>query len=195
MNKVLTSLFFIFITFTIAADDTYVFEAKGEFAKEMKALVEKYSKEGKIEAKVYKKENITKSKSKTQTVLGIFTNNTAEELKYADVDEGQRIYQKDCASCHGVNADNNKYSSSRKLSSLKPLKIVELLEGYKSNHDGNFGNGLGYIMKPQADNLISEEMQSIAVYIYSIKNGKDLPTSVDSTQIEEEDEAPTSYLQ
>ena len=34
-----------------ATEETYVFEAKGEFAKELKALVEKYSKEGKIKDK------------------------------------------------------------------------------------------------------------------------------------------------
>lgn len=197
MNKILTALLFIFATFVIASDDTYVFEAKGEFAKEMKALVEKYSKEGKIEAKVYKKENIKESKSKTKTVMGIFTDNTAEELKYADAERGAKIYQKDCASCHGVKANDSKYASARKLSTLKPLKIVELLEAYKANYDGKFSSGTGFIMKPQADNLTSDEMQSIAVYIYSLNNDtKPFSSENSNTETEEEsNEVPTSYLQ
>ena len=59
MKKIITSLLFIAIAL-FATDDTYVFEAKGEFAKELKALVEKYSKEGKIEAKVYQKSDMPK---------------------------------------------------------------------------------------------------------------------------------------
>lgn len=197
MTKILTLLLFIVITFSIAAEDTYVFEAKGEFAKEMKALVEKYSKEGKIEAKVYKKEDMKKKETKTVTqgVLGLFTDNTAEALKYADVERGEKIYQNTCASCHGVKANESKYATARKLSTLTPLKIVELLEGYKLNYDGNFGRGNSIIMKPQADNLTSEDMQSIAAYIYSLNHDNKSSISEDSTQIEENDEKPSSYLQ
>jgi cytochrome c553 len=197
MYKILASLLFVFMTLSFAAEDTYVFEAKGAFAEELKSLVEKYSKEGKIEAKVYKKEDIDRRETKTVTqgILGIFSDDTAEELKYADVDQGKNIYQKNCASCHGTNANESNYASARKLSSLKPLEIVELLEGYKANYDGNFGGSNRFIMKPQADNLLSEEMQSIAVYIYSLNHDSKLPTSVESTQVEENDEKPSSYLQ
>ncbi|WP_024955313.1 c-type cytochrome [Sulfurospirillum arcachonense] len=195
MFKILVSLFFVFITFSVAADDSYVFEAKGEFAKELKSLVEKYSKEGKIEAKVYKKEDKSFMESKTKTILSVFKDNTAEELKYANVEQGERLYQRKCASCHGVKANSNKYATPRKLSTLKPLKIVELLEGYQSNYDGKFGGSLRNIMKPQADGLVSDEMQSIAVYIYTLNHDTKLPNAVESTQDEESDENPTSYLQ
>ena len=197
MYKILTSLLFIFITFSIAADDTYVFEAKGEFAKELKSLVEKYSKEGKIEAKVYKKEDIDKSESKTitRTVLSAFSDDTAEQLKNADISKGKMIYNKTCARCHGKNADENKYAGIRKLSTLKPLLIVELLETYKEAYDNSFGGSLRFLMKPQADHLTTDEMQSIAVYIYSLNHNTKLPISEDSTHIDNNNEIPTSYLQ
>lgn len=198
MYKILASLILVFTTFSIAADDTYVFEAKGEFAKEMKALVDKYSKEGKIEAKVYKKSDLqgTESERKTQGILSVFTDNTAEELKYADVSRGERIYKQSCYSCHGVNADESNYNSARKLSTLKPLQIVTILKNYREDYEGDFGGVNKFIMKPQADNLTSEDMQSIAVYIYSLNHDTKLPTSVNSTQVvEEEKEAPSSYLQ
>ena len=72
MIKILASLLFVFSTFCVAADDTYVFEAKGAFAKELKTLVEKYSKEGKIEARVYKKDDISKKRTRTKTILSAF---------------------------------------------------------------------------------------------------------------------------
>ena len=197
MYKILTSLILVFTTFSIAADDTYVFEAKGEFAKEMKALVEKYSKEGKIEAKVYRKSDIQKTESerKTQGILSVFTDNTEEELKYADISKGEKIYKQSCYSCHGVNADESNYNSARKLSMLKPLQIVTILKKYREDYEGDFGGSNKFIMKPQADNLTSEEMQSLAVYIYSLNHDTKTPTSADSTQVEENSEAPTSYLQ
>ncbi len=195
MYKITASLLFIFTTLTIASDDTYVFEAKGEFARELKSLVEKYSKEGKIEAKVYEKKEVVKKETKTQTMLSFFTDNTAEELKYANIEQGEMLYQKNCASCHGVKANDSKYASARKLSTLKPLETIELLEGYKLNYDGKFGGSNRFIMKPQADHLTSTEMQSIVVYIYSLNHDTKLPSSVNSTQTEEENEAPTSYLQ
>ena len=37
-----------------ASDDTYVFEAKGEFAKELKSLIEKHSKDENITVNIYK---------------------------------------------------------------------------------------------------------------------------------------------
>jgi cytochrome c553 len=194
----MVSLLFLFLTFASAADDTYVFEAKGEFAKELKSLVEKYSKEGKIEAKVYNKKDLKQPESinTTQTILSVFTDNTAEELKFADIDKGKLLYQKSCYLCHVQNASENKYASSRKLTTLKPLKIVELLEGYQKNYSGNFGGSARYIMKPQADNLTGEEMQSIAVYIYSLNHESKLPsTSEESTQTVDNDEKPSSYLQ
>ncbi len=195
MIKILASLLFVFSTFSIAADDTYVFEAKGAFAKELKTLVEKYSKEGKIEARVYKKDDMAKKKTRTKTILSVFTDDTAEELKYADVSKGEELYQKECASCHGIKADNNKYANARKLSTLKPLEIIELLEGYRENYNGKFGGSLRAIMQPQVGSMLSEDMQSIAVYIYSLNHDTKLPISEDSTHIDKNNEIPTSYLQ
>jgi cytochrome c553 len=195
MYKIVISLLFVFITLSSATDDSYVFEAKGAFAKELKALVEKYKKEGKVEVTVYKKSDLkeTKTKTITKTILSAFTQDDAEALKYADIEVGERIYQSKCASCHGKNANDNSYANPRKLSTLKPIEIARLLKNYRDMV--NFGGSTRFIMKPQADGLVSDEMQSIAVYIYSLNHDTKTTTSADSTQVEENNEAPTSYLQ
>ena len=176
MYKLFISIVFVFTTFLTAAEDTYVFEAKGAFAEELKSLVEKYSKEGKIEAKVYKKEEFQKTESQTITasILSTFSKDTADELKYADIEAGKKKYLNSCIDCHGANADDNKYASGRKLSTLTPIEIVDQLEGYQSNYEGDFGGTMRFLMKPQADNLNLNDKQSVAVYIYSIKNGEDI---------------------
>lgn len=200
MFRVLCSFFVLFLLVLQAEEKSYVFEAKGKFAEELKSLVEKYSKEGKVDVKVYESKDALQKQSKTstQTILSLFSSNDAEELKYADVEEGKLIYNKQCAECHGINADENRYSTARKLSTLKPLEIVTQLRGYKENYTGQFGGSLRTIMKPHADKLVSEEMQSVAVYIYSIKNGKDMatsPLSSSNNQEENSNEVKSSYLQ
>ena len=200
MFRVLCSFFILFLLVLQAEEKSYVFEAKGKFAEELKSLVEKYSKEGKVDVKVYESKDALQKQSKTstQTILSLFSSNDAEELKYADVEEGKLIYNKQCAECHGINADENRYSTARKLSTLKPLEIVTQLKGYKENYTGQFGGSLRTIMKPHADKLVSEEMQSVAVYIYSIKNGKDMatpPLSSSNNQEENSNEVKSSYLQ
>ena len=55
MKKLLKLSFLacLFISFCNSNDETYIFEAKGEFAKELKALVEKHSKDEGVEVNVY----------------------------------------------------------------------------------------------------------------------------------------------
>ncbi len=190
MIKLIASLLFIFTTLSIAKDDTYVFEAKGEFAKELKMLVDKYSKEGKIEAKVYKKDE---SETYTTTLLSVFEDNTAEELKHANVKKGRIFYQKRCTKCHGVNAEKIAYNNSRVLTSLTPIQIVDALENYRSDPD--YGNSTKYIMQEQAYALSTETIQSIAVYIYSLNHEAKLPTSKTESPTQTNTGVPTSYLQ
>ena len=200
MLKKVASLLLLLTLCLSAEDKSYVFEAKGKFAEDLKALVEQYSKDGKVDITVREKteESSKRHKSTTQTILSAFMNDDAEALKYADVNQGKTLYQNDCAQCHGKNADENSYTVPHKLVELEPLKIIELLDGYRENYTGQFGGSLRLLMKPHADNLTSEEMQSIAVYIYSIKNGKDIATSPISSsdnQEENSNEAKSSYLQ
>ena len=60
------SLLACLLTFSLNAVDepSYIFEAKGEFAKELKSLVEKYSKDENISINVYEKAPETDSGGK-----------------------------------------------------------------------------------------------------------------------------------
>ena len=79
-----------------ATEETYVFEAKGEFAKELKALVEKYSKEGKIDAKVYTKQELEAEKIEQDGALVSYS---------GDYMTGKELYKKKCSLCHGVKGE------------------------------------------------------------------------------------------
>lgn len=200
MLKILTSFCLLFlVTLSAAEEKSYVFEAKGKFAEELKSLVEKYSKDGKVNVKVYENKDdvVSEERTITQKIVSSFVRDDKDMFKYANVVKGEKMYQKDCASCHWKKAETSRYASARVLSSLTPSEIFKQLKGYKLNYDGKFGGSLRTIMKPQADGLTETEMQSIAVYIYSIKNGGKLPVSKNSFAKDslEEDSAKSSYLQ
>jgi len=174
MFKILISVLFIFTTLSIAKDDTYIFEAKGAFAKDLKALVEKYAKEGKVQVKVYKK-----SDSVVGSILG----------KSQPIQSGQALYEKRCASCHGKNGDRGAGAGSRTLKSMSADEIVESVENYK--RDQHFGGSMKMLMQDVALNMRTVDLNAIVNYI---KRGKTTDTKQNLIQNDKEEEQ-SSYLQ
>jgi len=177
MYKILTSLLFIFITLSTASEETYVFEAKGEFAKELKFLVEKYSKEGKIDAKVYiKKEN------DNSIINSIFTKNKI-------IMNGKKIYDKQCSTCHGEKGKRSPGYGARAMNTMTKEDIEIAIQNYKN--DMQYGGSGKMLMQGITITLREVELNSIIAYVH----GTSVSNSETSTQVEENSEAPTSYLQ
>lgn len=166
-------------TYALAADvnsneKTYTFKAKGEFAEELKALIQKHSKEGEVEIT---EEKDTKPKSryrkKKKTLVEAFL--TADEELSGDLAYGQEIYDKTCYRCHGTKADKSSYPSARVLNTLSKKELYEALWSYKT--DSSYGGASKFIMYNQAGMLGSEEMVSVSAYIYSLTHSKSKATA------------------
>ncbi len=177
MIKILASLFFIFITCAIATEDTYVFEAKGEFAKELKALVEKYSKEGKIDAKVF-----VKKQNDESIMNSIFASDKT-------IMDGKKIYDKKCSSCHGVKGERVPGLGARAMAVMSKDDIEESIRNYKN--DMQFGGNGKMLMQNIAPTLRKVELNAILAYVHG-KSSKNTETSM---QTEEEKAVPSNYLQ
>ena len=173
MSKILLSLLLTLVTFTYAAEETYVFEAKGEFAKELKALVEKYSKEGKIDAKVYKKDD-----SIISSILG--------RGSY-DIN-GEKIYAKNCALCHGVHGEVGAGAGSRILKDMSKDDMITSMYAYQN--DEHYGGSMKMIMQNSVIGIGEKKIISIYNYLHGTKQNVG-----DSTQIEQKNEPASSYLQ
>ncbi len=173
MFKILLSLLFTIVTFTYAAEDSYVFEAKGAFAKELKALVEKYSKEGKIDAKVYKKDDGIIS-----TILGGSASNQ----------DGKVLYTKKCASCHGQKGEVGAGAGSRLLTDMTADEIEDSVNQYK--RDNHFGGSMKALMQNVSVPLRGVDIKAISSYI----KGTYKSNSKNSTKTND-DEVKSSYLQ
>ena len=83
------SLLACLLTFSLNAADepSYIFEAKGEFAKELKSLVEKYSKDENISINVYEKAPETDGGGK-------FLNIGVDTKRRYSVEKGRELYAK-----------------------------------------------------------------------------------------------------
>ncbi len=182
--------FFISIIVLVSAsfsaqEDSYIFEAKGKFAKELKQLVEKYSKDGKIDVKVIK---TTKNKNIISTLLGSGENNI-------DLSIGKKIYDTNCFQCHGVKAQKSSYANARVLSTLSKQEIID--QTYNYRRDINYGGSTRFIMYNAVDSLDEKNIESVAEYIVNI-NKKNLNSSekkpIDTSTYNGNSEEKSSYL-
>jgi len=176
MIKILISLLFIITTSVAASDETYIFEAKGEFAKELKSLVEKYSKEGKIDVKVY-----LKNTDDNSIINSIFGTNKLDL-------NGQKLYDKMCSSCHGAKGKKSPGYGARVLSSMTKDEIEEAIKNY--DNDTKYGGSGKMLMQSVAISLRKVELNSIINYL---KNTS--PTQQNQNATQQKNEAPSSYLQ
>ena len=184
MYKILTSLFFIFITFSIAADDTYVFEAKGEFAKELKALVEKYSKEGKIEAKVYTKGSADDIVTKTEQTGAMVSVYDGEYM------QGEELYKKKCSTCHGIKGEESPGYRASAMTNMSKEDMQRALREYRN--DMQFGGGGKMLMQNVVQSLTENQGDVIIDYVLGINKES---SKNNNKQEEGSAEVPTSYLQ
>ncbi|MCR8699840.1 c-type cytochrome [Campylobacter ureolyticus] len=157
MNKLLKLSFLacLFVSFCNANDETYIFEAKGEFAKELKALVEKHSKDEDVEVNVYK----TNSNVGDSRFLGIGIN---KNIDYS-AEQGKKIYDKKCLECHGEKGTKRSYVGVRKLSKMSGKEIYYSFQAYYS--DPSHGKAGRVIMQPISASTSSEELGYIIAYL------------------------------
>lgn len=155
---------------TIANEESeYVFKAKGEFAKELKDLMEKYTKEGKIE--IQEAPADSGFSKKTTSIVDAFLNN---KETIGDIAYGKRLYETTCIACHGVNASESKYNNARILTTLDKETLLKQLKNYST--DETYGESTKFIMHQATSDMPEYQRVSVAAYIYSIKNTITTPT-------------------
>lgn len=161
-----TMLLWVFGSCTDTNEEkTYLFKAKGEFAEELKALMEKHAKNGDVEIQELK--NTRNFGQESPSILNSFLND--EELS-GDIEYGKHIYERTCYRCHGQKADKSSYASARVLNTLSKEELYESLHSYKT--DALFGGNNKFIMHEQAIGMTTPEMVSVSAYIYSLSHTK-----------------------
>ena len=156
------SLLACLLTFSLKAADepSYIFEAKGEFAKELKSLVEKYSKDENISINVYEKAPETDGGGK-------FLNIGVDSKRRYSVEKGRELYAKNCASCHGEDGNKRAYGTSKKLTKVSAEDIEAAFSGYLN--DSDYGGNMRNLMKTVAAKTKYSDLGAIIAFL----KGKD----------------------
>lgn len=137
-----------------ASDDTYVFEAKGEFAKELKSLIEKHSKDENVTVNIYKNAPAASGKA-----YGGKVNRNINSLK----ERGGAIFAEKCASCHGESGQKRAYGASRKIKDLSGKEIAMAISQYTT--DLSYGGKMKNIMQSIAAKTSATELGYIIAYL------------------------------
>lgn len=133
-------------------EESYVFEAKGEFAKELKSLIEKHSKDENITVNVYKNDG---SKG------GVL--NTIKHNPAATKEEGAKLFAAKCASCHGANGEKRAHGVSKKIKNLSAGEIAINFSNYAADLD--YGGKKAYLMQPISAQTTSNEIGYIIAFL------------------------------
>lgn len=80
-------------------------------------------------------------------------------------DSGADLYKKNCASCHGQNAEKSA-NNTPALKTLGEAKINEMLNGYRN---GTFGGSQKAMMERIVKKVPDSDLKLIAKYIGSLK--------------------------
>jgi len=93
----------------------------------------------------------------------------------AGVEYGKSIYQKNCASCHGMNGDGSGFTTAFDFTNLSMMVLKEPEVFFKS-----IGNGVqGTAMPPWKNSLSENERWNVVKYIWTFQF-KDYPNSFPS---------------
>jgi len=150
------SLFALILTALLAQDDTYVFEAKGELAQELKEVVNKHAKDGNSDIKVYK---APQERVKDSRFLATGLN---KNINY-NAQKGEEIYNAKCLRCHGEKGTKLTNAGVRRLSQMTGQEIFTSFNAYFS--DDSHGQSARIAMQPIAASTSSTDLGYIIAYL------------------------------
>lgn len=166
MKRVLLSC--ALVASMMVAEETYVFTAKGEFAKELKALMEKHAQEGQVEIQEVPLEYSTGGGGVLDAIL-------SPRPLVGNVAAGKALYNRTCFRCHGVEAERSSYNNARVLRTLSKEELMNQIEGYR--RDASYGGSTSLVMHQASVTLTSQEIRSLAEYISSLDGAPEATTS------------------
>ena len=156
MKRVLLSC--ALVASIMVAEETYVFTAKGEFAKELKALMEKHAQEGQIEI-----QEVTPEQGSSGNVLDAIL---SPRPKVGNISAGKALYDRTCFRCHGAQAERSSYNNARVLRTLSKEELMNQMESYR--RDPSHGGSTAIVMHQASVALTTQEIRSLAEYISSL---------------------------
>lgn len=167
MKKFLSTLICMAIlSSALNAEECVCFELKGEFGEEIKAIMQKYSKNlGSKDIKVVREDaDLTiQERSFLDSLLG--TGSVASSSKTLDLEKGKKFYERDCASCHGKKGEVS-VASKAPINTWKAGDIADEIKTYQNQ---SFEGQSRFIKNQVAQRYTRRDMEDIGAYVESLR--------------------------
>lgn len=167
MKKILSTLVcLIFLSGAINANECVCFELKGEFGEEIKAILQKYSKNlGSKDIKVVREDaDLTiQERNFLDSLLG--TNSIENKTKTANPENGKRLYDRDCASCHGQKGE----IATASKPPINTWKAKDIADEIKTYQNQSFEGQSRFVKNQVAQRYTKRDMEDIGAYIETLR--------------------------
>jgi len=157
---------------SLYANKCVCFELKGEFGDEVAALLQKYMKNtGDQNITVVREEVITdkQQQSFVDSLIGIVDAPAASPSGEYDLSAGKAFYDKQCATCHGLDGKEKAYGTSRPIAGMSEADVYAELRKYQ---DSTYSGGARFIKQTITQPMTHSLMRNVSAYIQSLAPAK-----------------------
>lgn len=167
MRKLLSKIVcVVFLGSSLYANECICFELKGEFGEEIKAIMQKYSKNlGAKNIKVVREDaDLTpQEKSFVDSLLG--TGEVSASPKQVNLESGKTLYMRDCASCHGDKGEIS-IAGQKPINTWSANAIASELKTYQNQ---TFEGQSRFVKNQITQRYTKRNMEEVGAYIESLK--------------------------
>ncbi|EEO25766.1 c-type cytochrome [Helicobacter winghamensis] len=167
MKKLLSTLACAFaLSGTLYAGECICFELKGEFGEEIKAIMKKYSKNlGNDNIKVVREDADLTPQERSFLASMLGTGEVSENKRGANLENGKKLYDRDCASCHGEKGEIS-VASQKPINTWKASDIADEIKTYANQ---SFEGQSRFVKNQIAQRYTKRDMDDIGAYIESLR--------------------------
>ena len=169
MKKFLSTLICITIlSSALNAEECVCFELKGEFGEEIKAILQKYSKNlGSKDIKVVREDADLTAQERNflDSLLGTSAEPAASKAKTSNLERSKKFYERDCASCHGQKGEIS-VAGKAPINTWKASDIAEEIRTYQNQ---SFKGQSRFVKNQVAQRYTKRDMEDIGVYVESLR--------------------------
>ncbi|WP_201273972.1 c-type cytochrome [Helicobacter sp. MIT 11-5569] len=167
MKKLLLTLTCaITISSSLYAGECICFELKGEFGEEIKAIMKKYSKNlGGDNIKVVREDADLTPQERSFLASMLGEGEVSGNTRGANLENGKKLYDRDCASCHGKKGELS-VAGTKRINTWKANAIADEIKTYANQ---SFEGQSRFIKNQIAQRYTKRDMNDIGAYVESLK--------------------------
>lgn len=167
MKKMLSTLVCIVaLNSVVNANECVCFELKGEFGEEIKAILQKYSKNlGSKDIKVVREDaDLTiQERNFLDSLLG--TGSVSANARGHNIENGKRLYDRDCATCHGQKGE----IATASKPPINTWKMQDIASEIKTYQNQSFTGQSRFVKNQVAQRYTKRDMEDIGAYVETLR--------------------------